>query len=63
MHTDDDKLEDQYILGVNNDMQAHESHVHELVKMTGKHLGDTIPGLEGKPKIHSLGKKQNWAFG
>ena len=58
MYMDDDKLEDQYILGVNNDMQAHESHVDELVKMTGKHLGDTIPGLEGKPKIDSLGKKK-----
>ena len=62
MHTDDDKLEDQYILGVNNDMQAHESHVDELAKMPGKHLGDTIPGLEGKPKIHSLGKKTKMGF-
>ena len=62
MHTAYDKVEDQYALVKNNNIQAHESHVNELAKMPGKHLGDTIPGLEGKSKIHSLGKKQNWVF-
>ena len=62
MHTEHDKVEDQYVLVGNNDIQAHELHVNELVKMPGKHLGDTIPGLEGKSKIHSLGKKPNLGF-
>ena len=62
MHTAYDKVEDQYALVKNNNIQAHESHVNELAKMPEKHLGDTIPGLEGKSKIHSLGKKTKLGF-
>ena len=58
MHTAYDKVEDQYVLIENNNMEAHEPYLNELAKMPEKHLGDTSPGLEGKSKIHSSGKKK-----
>ena len=62
MHTAYDKVEDQYALIENNNIEAHESYLNELAKMPEKYLGDTSPSLEGKSKKSFTGKKNKTGF-
>ena len=59
-----DNVEQQGGLVENSDIDTHDSQCNskELDKLSGKHLGDSIPCLEGKSKIYLLGKKTKLGF-